>query len=81
MRKNSVKSNRRRANLDSQGRADTVRGRVNRLIGKLQYQAGQLTGNRKLRARGTALHIKGSWQFGLGRAKQKLHQALNHVRS
>ena len=77
----NVWNNRRKKNLGSQGRSDTFKGRVNKMIGKMQHKTGQLIGHRKLRARGTALQWKGSLQSGLGRAKQKIHNALSHVRS
>jgi uncharacterized protein YjbJ (UPF0337 family) len=76
----SFKNNRRRENLGRQGRSDALRGRVTRMLGKIQHKAGQLTGNRKMRARGTALQMKGSWQSRIGRAKQKIQNALSHVR-
>jgi len=76
-----VWNNKRGKNWSIRGRVDTIKGRAKKMIGTLQYKAGRLIGSKKMRARGTALQRKGSLQSGLSRAKQKIHNALSHVRS
>src|SRR5690348_16234143 len=78
--RNFFRTSKRRKSLGAQGKADTLKGRVNTLVGKIQHKAGQLTGNRRMRARGAALQMKGSLQSGMGRAKQKIQNVLSNVR-
>ena len=77
---NVFKAGKRSTPLGAQGKADSLRGRMNHLLGTIQHRAGRLTGNRQMQARGAALRRKGTLQARLGWAKQKIHTALSRVR-
>lgn len=61
-------------------KADALRMWTKHLVGTFQHKAGQLTGNRRMQARGAALQGKGRLQSSVGWARQKIQHALSHVR-
>jgi uncharacterized protein YjbJ (UPF0337 family) len=64
--------------LGEQGKEDTLRGKANQVGGKIQQKVGQLTGDRKMQAKGAARQVKGSVQAGVGKVERKAHKALNN---
>jgi uncharacterized protein YjbJ (UPF0337 family) len=59
-------------NLGAQGGKDTLKGRANKLGGRIEEKIGEWTGNREMQARGRARRIGGSLQSGAGDIERKL---------
>lgn len=54
----------------------TVRGKLNQATGKVQRKAGELTGNKKMKSKGTVREIKGKVQSKLGEIERKIDDML-----
>jgi uncharacterized protein YjbJ (UPF0337 family) len=78
--RNFFKTSKRGKTLWAQRKAVTVGLWMKHLVGTFQHKAGQLTGNRRMQARGAALQGKGRLQSSIGWARQKIQHALSHVR-
>ena len=78
--RNFLKTSKRGKTLVALRKAATLRMWMKHLVGTFQHAAGQLTGNRRMQARGAALQGKGRLQSSMGWARQKIQQALSHVR-
>ncbi len=63
--------------LRTQGQKDTLKGKLNRIAGKLQRKTGGATGNRKMEARGGAREIGGNVQEQGGKVEQQIDRKTN----
>ncbi len=59
-----------RNDLGVQGTQDTMKGKLDKMGGKVQEKVGELTGNRSMEAKGKAQQMKGGAQAGLGKTEQ-----------
>lgn len=59
-----------RKDLGVQGTQDTMKGKLDKMGGKVQEEAGDLTGNRSMEAKGKARQMQGGAQSGLGKTEQ-----------
>lgn len=64
--------------LGTQGAKDTVRGKSNETVGRVEQAAGDLTGNKKTKAKGAGRETKGKIQSKIGEIKQKVDDTLKH---
>ncbi len=63
--------------LGTQGQEDTLKGKVDQAVGKVQQKAGQATGNTELESKGDAKQVGGTMKSTLGNAEQKVDSALD----
>ena len=54
-----------------------VKGATNQVTGEIKQQAGKLTGDRTLQAKGQAREMKGKLQQGVGDAKESMDRSLD----
>jgi uncharacterized protein YjbJ (UPF0337 family) len=66
-----------RKDLGVQGDQDAVKGKLNKMGGKAQEKAGELTSNRSMEAKGKAEQMQGGMRSGLGRAERRVDDALD----
>jgi uncharacterized protein YjbJ (UPF0337 family) len=63
--------------LGTQGKEDTLKGKMKEAAGKVQSKVGQVTGNEDMEAKGDAKQVGGKVQSTGGQIKQKVDNALN----
>jgi uncharacterized protein YjbJ (UPF0337 family) len=67
--------------LGTQGKEDTLKGKVDQALGKGQEKAGQRTNNPDLEARGDVNQTRGTTQATYGNAEQQTNHTLDHQRA
>jgi uncharacterized protein YjbJ (UPF0337 family) len=65
-------SHKQEKDLGMQGREHALKGRMKRVVGKVQTKFGQITGNRQVEMRGRAKQVEGTVQSAAGRTEQKV---------
>lgn len=55
------------------GTKDSVKGKINRGVGKVKEEIGDATDNRSLEMKGKGQQLKGRVQEGIGRTKRTLN--------
>ncbi|HEV2405371.1 MAG TPA: CsbD family protein [Ktedonobacterales bacterium] len=65
------------ADLKERGAKNNAKGGVNKLTGKVQEAAGNLTGNDSMAAKGKMKQMKGGAQQGLGNAEDTAGDVVN----
>lgn len=63
--------------LERRGLKHSAKGKKDELVGKAERGLGDLTANRKLKAKGSMREAKGNAQQGVGRAERDAHDALH----
>ncbi len=63
--------------LGTQGQEDTLKGKLDQAVGKVQQKAGQATGNTELEGKGDAKQAGGTVKSTLGNAEQKVDSVLD----
>jgi len=63
--------------LGTQGKEDTLKGKLNQAVGKVQRKAGEIVGDKKMEAKGAAREVGGKLQAAGGKAEQKVDEALH----
>lgn len=77
MRDDMMRDERADADLKSRGAANNTKGGMDKLTGKVQEQAGRLTGNDSLEAKGKMKQMKGSAEHGLGETEDTAGDIIN----
>jgi uncharacterized protein YjbJ (UPF0337 family) len=67
--------------LGTRGAENKAGGTMDKVTGKAQEVAGDLTGNEKWQAEGQAKQMKGKMKEGLGTAEDRLDQAADDLTS
>lgn len=67
--------------LGTQGTEHKASGAMDKVAGKAEEVAGDLTGNEKWQAEGKAKEMKGSVKQGLGTAEDRVDQAAEDLTS
>jgi uncharacterized protein YjbJ (UPF0337 family) len=67
--------------LGTQGKEDTLKGKMDQALGRGQEKAGQFTANPDLEAHGDANQIGGTTQATYGHAEQQADHTLDHQRT
>lgn len=65
-------------NLGTQGKEDTLQGKLDQALGAGQTKAGQITNDPDLEARGDVNQAGGATQATYGNAEQKVDHTLDH---
>ena len=55
--------------------SDQVKGATKNVVGKVQEEAGKLTGSKQQQAEGLKKQVEGTAQKGFGDAKNTIHKA------
>lgn len=63
--------------LGTQGKEDTLKGKINQTVGKAQAGLGHAVGNEDMEAKGKAKQVSGTIQSTAGHVEQKVDNALN----
>lgn len=63
-------------NLGSQGKQDTVKGKLKETAGRIERKTGETLSNRKMQAKGAAREVGGKAQAAGGRVEQKVDRAM-----
>lgn len=63
--------------LGTQGQEDTMKGKLHQAAGKVQSKVGELTGDKKMKAKGDARQLGGKAQSTLGKGEKKVDRALD----
>lgn len=58
---------------------DEVRGKIDEAAGTVKQHIGRATGNPDLEDEGTAQRAGGNLESGLGKARRKISEGLDHV--
>lgn len=58
---------------------DQVKGTVKEIVGKMQQEAGKLTGSKKQQVKGLGKRISGKAQKFYGNAKETIKDATKHI--
>lgn len=58
---------------------DQVKGTVKEIVGKMQQEAGKLTGSKKQQVKGLGKQISGKAQKVYGNAKETIKDATKHI--
>lgn len=57
---------------------DRIEGKAKDVVGRVQRQAGEWTGDKEQQVKGTAKQAEGKVQNAVGKAKDALKNRLNH---
>jgi uncharacterized protein YjbJ (UPF0337 family) len=69
--------NKQNKDLRTQGQEDTLKGKANQAVGKVQSKVGQATGNKRLQAKGKARQVGGKAQEKAGQVKRQVDTSTN----
>jgi uncharacterized protein YjbJ (UPF0337 family) len=76
-RRKIMATNNDQKDLGTQGKEDTLKGKLKEAAGKVQSKVGQVTGNEEMEAKGDAKQVSGKVQTTGGKVEQKVDHALN----
>lgn len=62
--------------LNTRGKANTIKGRISQFFGRLERKTGKAVGNRKMETKGAMREMGGKAQAAGGEIQQKADQAL-----
>ena len=63
--------------LGAQGQKDTIKGKINKVVGKAEHKIGEVTDNEEMELKGKAREMGGAVQEKAGQAERKIDEKLN----
>jgi uncharacterized protein YjbJ (UPF0337 family) len=63
--------------LDAQGQKDTIKGKINKIVGKAEHKIGEITDNEEMELKGKVREMGGAVQEKAGKAERKIDEKLN----